>query len=82
MQVTEKKLAKLDVAYQSYLEQQAQLEDPVRRLEVSTGQYLQTLLLSPLLDKNVMFIDRYGWDNAADQFCFMPCATTCMYAKG
>lgn len=35
VQVTEKKLSKLDVAYQSYLEQQAQLEDPVRRLEVS-----------------------------------------------
>lgn len=33
-QVTEKKLSKLDMAYQSYLEQQARLEDPVRRLEV------------------------------------------------
>ena len=33
-QVTEKKLSKLQKDYQSFLDQQAQLEDPVKRLEV------------------------------------------------
>ena len=59
IQVTEKKLAKLDVAYQSYLEQQAQLEDPVRRLEVSMGHNGQSLLV--YLDervKTVIAMDR------------------------
>ena len=54
MQVTEKKLAKLDVAYQSYLEQQAQLEDPVRRLEVSMYHNGQSLLA--YLDERVISI--------------------------
>ena len=33
-QITERKLKKLEKEYQAYLEQQAQMEDPVMRLEV------------------------------------------------
>lgn len=43
-QVTEKKLSKLQKDYQSFLDQQAQLEDPVKRLERENKQLRDTIL--------------------------------------
>ena len=58
LQVTEKKLSKLDMAYQSYLEQQARLEDPVRRLEVCVVCVYAYMYIHVVLSKLCMHILR------------------------